>query len=316
LRQNDKIGKAREEWFRALALMPNDIQTLVNIGTTYHYERDLDTAESYYKRARSLDPNQPEPPYNIGVVHHDRAEYEAAIPYYDAALGIKPDHVLSHWNRAITRLAIGDYDGGWRDFEWRWKFRDVMLDVSYPGRRFNRPFWNGETGKVVHLHGEQGFGDVLQFARYAPMVKDLGNAVTLECPEAMLRLFKNSFPGIRVIPYAKDWPGALGINEFDFHSPLMSLPLAFKTTVNTIPGKVPYLKPIDADVAAWKKKLEDMPNGLRVGFCWGSGVRETADPLIKRVGKRKSMSLSVFRPIVETIGVVPVSLQLVLGKKR
>jgi hypothetical protein len=185
-----------------------------------------------------------------------------------------------------------------------------MLDVSYPGRRFNRPFWNGETGKVVHLHGEQGFGDVLQFARYAPMVKDLGNAVTLECPEAMLRLFKNSFPGIRVIPYAKDWPGALGINEFDFHSPLMSLPLAFKTTVNTIPGKVPYLKPIDADVAAWKKKLEDMPNGLRVGFCWGSGVRETADPLIKRVGKRKSMSLSVFRPIVETTGVVPVSLQL------
>lgn len=316
-RSRENMEAARESFFKVLSLAPQDTETIINIGTTYHFERNLDKAEHFYRKALAIDPENHKAWYNVGVTYQDRGDYKKAISYYEKSLLIDPNYVMARWNRSLALLALGNYEEGWKEYEWRWKFRDIMQDVSYPGRRFARPIWDGSSGKTVHIHVEQGFGDSIQFSRYIPLAAQRDCRIVVECHDQLFDLFDRSFSSdtVSVTRLARDWPGGIGIQDFDMHAPIMSLPYIMGTTVGTIPANIPYLKTAPDKVEYWRRKLEQVAYGdksslPKVGLVWGSGVRVNADPAIKRIGERKSMSLRTFLPVVQNKGILPVSLQL------
>src|SRR5207244_2371912 len=157
------------------------------------------------------------------------------------ALWFEPDAASIHWNRALTRLQMGDYERGWPEYEWRWLRRRAVP------RRFLQPRWDGAplNGRTILLYSEQGLGDTIQFVRYAPLVKERGGRVILECPGMLLDLFR-SCPGIdQVVAEAQP------LSEFDVQVPLMSLPALFGTTLKTVPTDVPYLHTDSECVERW-----------------------------------------------------------------
>src|SRR5262249_10209569 len=161
-------------------------------------------------------------------------------------------------------------------YEWRWHSENS----SALKRSFSQPQWSGEplNGARILIHSEFGIGDTLQFLRYIPMVQDAGGRVVLEIPPSLRRV-------AALMPHLEDFTtSGESLPPFDWHCPLMSLPLAFGTTLNTIPAKVPYLSiPLDAVKTAaavsWPSK------GLRVGLVWAGNPKHKKDRL-------RSISLS------------------------
>jgi hypothetical protein len=159
-------------------------------------------------------------------------------------------------------LLKGDYKQGWELYEWRWK-RDTFTS---PDRGFKQPLWLGEEplkGKTILLHTEQGFGDMIQFGRYAKEVSALGARVVLEIPKPLYSLFQTLEGVDELVVKGEKLP------EFDYQCPLLSLPLAFKTDLSNIPSPGPYLKSDPKKVKQWQKKLGEKKKP-RIGVVWSS----------------------------------------------
>ena len=162
---------------------------------------------------------------------------------------------------------------------------------------FAQPPWDGSelNGKTVLLHAEQGLGDSIQFVRYVPMVRDRGGKVVLQCQPALSRLF-TGLPGIdRVIKNGDPIP------RFDAHCPLLSLPRAFGTTLDSIPASVPYLTADPAAALDWAKRLADRP-GKKVGIVWAGRAGYVGD-------RTRSLSLTTLAPLACASGITWYSLQ-------
>jgi tetratricopeptide (TPR) repeat protein len=217
-----------------------------------------------------------------------------AIASYDQALKIAPETPESHWNRSLTLLRLGDYEEGWREYEWRWKTENFPSKV----RSFEKPLWLGENslaGKTILLHAEQGFGDTLQFGRYIPLVAALGAKVIVEVQPPLKSIFSAIDGASLVIGAGDDLP------DFDFHCPLLSLPLAFKARLHTIPGNVPYLAP---DVTRTSKfcNLARKSGERLVGIAWAGRPTFGGD-------KTRSIGLERMTPILSVPGVQFVGIQ-------
>jgi len=208
------------------------------------------------------------------------------------ALVLSPGHVETRVDFAKHQLRQGDFAAGWPAFEWRWRQPDSAL----PSRGLDRPRWLGEPlgGAAILLHAEQGFGSVIQFARFAPMVAAAGGRVTLEVPRPLERLMR-SLEGVAEVVAAGE-----PVPDVTWRCPLMSLPLAFGTELASIPAQVPYLAADAAEAAAWNRRL---PSGaLRVGLAWSGGPGHYND-------RRRSAPIAALEPIWRTPGVALVSLQ-------
>jgi hypothetical protein len=168
---------------------------------------------------------------------------------------------------------VGDFENGWREYEWRWKVRSL----STP-RPFTQPQWNGSdiTGKTILIYCEQGSGDAIQFVRYAPRVTARGAKVLLECPRELQRLFQR-VSGAETVCIEGD-----PLPPFDLHCPVVSLPLAFGTTLQTIPANVPYL---------WGDGSRKLEQGQRhIGLVWAGNPRHKND-------RNRSMALKDLAPL-------------------
>ena len=207
---------------------------------------------------------------------------------YCAALAIQPDQPNAHFGAALCALALGDYENGWREFEWRWKTGTVGQRIS------THKTWRGEdAGRTgLLLYGEQGFGDVLQFMRYAPVVKQRWPRlkVYLEVRPSLARL-AGTLRGIDgVVPIGTSLPP--GVTHT---AALMSLPHIMSTTVETIPAKVPYLWANPDAVDVWRRSLGQV-TGLKVGLCW-AGASRPNQPGAEAINRRRSMTLAAFAPL-------------------
>jgi hypothetical protein len=158
------------------------------------------------------------------------------------------------------------------------------------------------AGRSILLHAEQGFGDTLQFCRYAPLVAARGGLVILEAPRPLIRLLK-SLSGVSELVATGD-----PLPAFDLHCPLMSLPLAFGTEIETIPATLPYLAADPADIARWRERLGDRP-GLKIGLIWAGNPRSD-QPQAHRIDARRSMGFANFAPLLEIPGLRLISLQI------
>jgi tetratricopeptide (TPR) repeat protein len=294
-----ELGRAEDalaSYDRAVALRPAYVEAWNNRGNALRALSRYDDALASYARALTLDPEAREARVNTGNVMQIVNRHPEAVICYDIVLAADADHVDAHWNGALCRLALGDFQQGWRAFEWRHRLM--------PSRGYVEPLWLGQDfapGTTILLHAEQGFGDTLQFCRYAPMVAALGARVVIETQPELKRLL-TGLPGVALVVAQGEATG-----PFDLHCPLLSLPLAFGTTVETVPDTVPYLQADPVATAAWRARLEGLP-GVKVGLVWAGNPR-SFNQIAAEMDRRRSFALEQYAPLGGIPGVTLVSLQ-------
>jgi tetratricopeptide (TPR) repeat protein len=295
------IGRHQEAlacFDRAIALRPDLPEAHHNRGNEFIGLDRPDDALACFDRAIALRPDLAEAWCNRGDSLTDLKRPEEALASFDKAIALRPNLAEAHFGRSLTRLLVGQYEQGFRDFEWR------LRRTSYVGRRsLPRPVWLGDRdirGRTLFIYPELFLGDMIQFCRYAKLVEGLGANVVLGVQAPLRPLLASLSPGIVLID-----ENALP-DHYDFHCPLMSLPLAFRTTMATVPGDVPYLHPEPGRVAAWRQRIGT--DGFRVGICWlGSAASITMG---------RSFPLALLADIARLPGTRLISLQTRLGSEK
>jgi Flp pilus assembly protein TadD len=269
----------------AIALEPNNAQFRNNLGNTLRTLRHWSAAEDMLTSAIALRPNYPAAYANLAYLCYEQGRLDEAEKLYRTTLELDPNHALAHTCLGQLLLYRGCFREGWKEQEWRWQWDDFPS----PPRHFQQPQWYGEdlAGKRILLHAEQGFGDTIQFARYAEMVAALGAHVILEVHPELLNLMR-SVSGVSEI-LARGDP----VPPFDLHCPLMSLPLAFDTTVATIPTTIPYLD-TNGPTPAWVDRTN--ASSRRVGLAWAGNPGN-------RVDHRRSVPIAALIPFSSVPGV-------------
>ncbi len=291
---------AAEAYAHALEIKPDLTHERNNMGAALAQLGRFDEAEACYRRALALDPDYPEAVNNLGNALRGQGELEAAIAAYRRAVALKNDYPDVHHNLAMALLAAGDFPAGWAEYEWRW--RTAQLRDAY--RDFGAPQWRGEPGdgRTLLLHSEQGFGDTIQFCRFAPLAAARGWRVVLMVQKALVRLL-GSLEGVAEVRAAGAAPPPC-----DAQCPMMSLPLALGTRLATIPAPRVYLRADPAQVAAWGERLARLGGlGPRIGLVWAGNPGNS--PILSAVDRRRSMPFDRLAPLFDVPGVQFFSLQ-------
>ena len=269
---------------RAIALEPGLARAWAGRGASLRLlDRHAEALECL-SHAMALEPDEAAHPFNRGVVLTDLGRLEEACADLEAALGLAPDFRPAKLSGAHAHLALGRFERGWALYEARWQGADGY-------RLGTGPMWDGQAslaGKTILLRAEQGLGDTLQFCRYARRVKALGARVVLEVQAPLVRLMRGLEGVDEVIEHTVSPPPT------DCHVLLMSLPRAFGTTLETIPGETPYLSADPAEVARWAARLGPKRRP-RVGLVWSGGFRDEAD--LRWVNARRNIALERLAPL-------------------
>jgi Tfp pilus assembly protein PilF len=261
------VDEALASYDDALAKGPSHVGALVNRGNALlRFNRPTEALASYDKALAAM-PGHPQILTNRGHALRRLDRPIDALADFEAALVAGPEFPEAHFEAAMTRLTLGDFDAGWKAYEWRWK----TGAFASQRRRLQAPLWLGDrpvSGKTILLHAEQGFGDTIQFIRYAPLLASRGATVVCEVQPELQSLL-SQFEDIDVIAAGEPLPA------FDLHCPLLSLPLAFGTQPQTIPAPAPYLVASEERLAYWHDRL---PTGLpRAGFVWSGSPSHKND---------------------------------------
>jgi hypothetical protein len=262
----------------------------------------LEESLECYRHALDLEPNFATAHNSLGMALAECGQFEEAMACYRTAFAIEPDYATAHLNLAMTLLMTGDFLPGWAEMEWRWK-TPQLRDAR---RSFDTPLWRGEdaAGKTLLIHGEQGYGDHLQFCRYATLAADRGLRVILEVPGALVRVMRPLRGVQRVIAEGDPLPA------FDLHCPMLSLPGAFGTTLASIPATVPYLSVPPEFVAPWGAELTKLaPRRLHVGLVWAGQPRKGSGFAVAAMDALRSIAFERLAPVLDVPGVAFFSLQ-------
>lgn len=260
-------AEALESYAKALELEPEFAEAHFNSGNVHRDMENWHKALADYDRALSIKPEHAETHSNRGLVLQRLNRLEEALESFDRAIEIKSDFARAHVNRGMASLLRGDFDKGWPDYEWRWRLEDSTF--VHQRRHYAKPRWRGTQslqGKILLMHAEQGFGDTLQFCRYAKLAADRGAQVILEVQAPLASLLATQVGVAQVVSLGDPLP------EFDYYIPLMSLPLAVGTALSAVPVNVPYLKSNAEKVRWWSAKLGESTK-RRVGLVWSGGIR-------------------------------------------
>lgn len=297
LERLERYDAALANYNRALALRPDFVNALYNRGNVLKELRRNDEALASYDRALALSPDHADAHNNRGQVLKDLMRYDEAMAGYDAALAAEPDHVTAHGNAATLRLVTGDFERGWPHYEWRWK-KEPLLGAD---RHFPQPQWRGDVplaGKTILVSAEQGAGDTIHFCRYVPMLIEAGARVVFEVQPQLRALMADFVPDAQVIVKGAPLP------PFDLHCPLLSLPLAFRTRLDTIPAAHAYLHARAETAAAWKARVGPRRRPW-IGLMWSGNPRHERN-------QERSLPLSTLLPLID-VDATFVSLQMEAG---
>lgn len=294
---------ARDLVSRATQLAPNVAPYWNTLGEINRVLGRLDVAYHCYHKALRYHRDMPEALNNLGILHAYRCEIDKSIECFERAIALRPDYPEAHDGLGLTLLLAGQLRRGWAEQEWRWR-KEVMASVR---RHFTQPMWQGAVGGSVEgkrflVHSEQGFGDVIQFCRYLPLLKrQYRPHVIFEVPPELASLMR-TVEGVDEL-VVKTTPNNAHLPPFEIHCPLMSLPLMMGTELETIPAEVPYLRADEGKVAAWWERLAGLGEDvLKVGVGWAGRPTHPRDA-------GRSMALSTLAPLAGVPGVKLVSLQ-------
>jgi Flp pilus assembly protein TadD len=291
LRSNGHPGPAVIAYRRALDLNPDQGGVLSNLGNALKDVGRLDEAVAAHYRAVKLEPRNATTWQNLGVALRERGDLRDSLAAFQHVINFNPEHVTAHTDTAQIHLMLGEFEPGWREFEWRWK----LAELTPPNYR--QPRWAGEEMQegTILLWPEQGFGDTLLGARYVPMVKERVSRVIVGCQAPLERLFR-TIPGVdEVLVVGSKLP------EFDVHCPYMSLPGTFATDLESIPPPVP-ISVDDESREKFAPLLAPYAERLKVGIVWSGSVTFKGNHL-------RSASISRFLQFGEVPGVQLFSLQ-------
>jgi tetratricopeptide (TPR) repeat protein len=283
---------------RAIALRPDQPEAHNNRAIALHELGRTEDALAVWARVLELQPDHAKAHNNIGMALQTLRRPAEAVAAYDRALALSPDFAEAHLNRASSLLALGELARGFEAYRWRW----VAPEGPRLKRRLPCPLWEGESlaGKALFVHCEQGYGDTLQFIRFAPLLARMAARVTVLAEAPLVSLLR-SIPGIEVTDRVT------GEAAYDFQVPLLCAPRLLGTTLATIPGETPYLFADPAKAAAWAERLGD-DGRLRVGLVWAGGTRNDA-PSLHAIDRRRSVRLAQYARLGEIAGVRFFSLQ-------
>jgi tetratricopeptide (TPR) repeat protein len=276
---------AASAYQRAIQLKADYSDAWNNLGCVLRELGRLDEATEAIATALRFDPRRAGTHVNLAIVRTSQERFPDAIESYSRAIAIQPDFPDAHYSLGMLYLLLGDMERGWPEYQWR--------PTLAP--RFSKPIWKGEdlSGKTIVLHDEQGLGDTIQFVRYVPMLAEKGAKVIMACQEELTRLLSDVVP---VIAVGKPFP------SYDFHSPLLHLPMVFGTNLQNIPAPIPYLKANDELSKEWLRRIDPKPAKLRVGLVWAGHAKHRED-------SRRSLPLERLAPLLKTPDVQFFSLQ-------
>ena len=251
----------------------------------------LNEALASFDAALARIPNYAAALVNRGNALRSLHRAEEALASFERAIAIEPELAEAHWNKGLLCLSLGDFEAGWRGYEWRWR-RD-----NAPSREFAQPQWRGEDlhGKTILLHAEQGFGDTIQFLRYVPMVAGLGAKIILELPDSLVPLLDTIDGVVAIVSRDQAHP------PFDLHCPLLSLAVTFGTTLATIPAPLPNLRAPAERIEKWRARLP-RNEAHRIGIVWSGKPTHNND-------HNRSIALARLAPLLSMPGFKFISLQ-------
>jgi len=281
LRRHDEALSSFE---RTLALKPDYADALLNLGNTFSELNRYDEALSTFERTLAIKPEFAEAYLNKGNALNKLKRLDEALVSYNRAIELRPDYADAHWNKALLKLLLGEYREGWQLYEWRRRKDDTKNNYN----NYSQPLWLGDQplqGKTILIYSEQGFGDTIHFCRYVPMVEKLGANVILATHNALSSLIGTLKGNFTIVENGKT------ISSPDFQCPMMSLPLAFKTSVETIPASIPYLFADPLKKKLWNNKLGKKTK-TRIGLAWSGNA-------IYKNDRNRSLSLKHLSPILK-----------------
>ena len=279
---------AEDAYRRALRQRPDDAEILGNLGNALARQHRLTDAETVLRDSLSATPGNPVLLTNLGGVLLEAGDPTSALGYFAWALDGDPDQADAYWNRGLARLVMGDLSGGFEDYEHRWRLPESVL------RHTSIPLWDGSglEGKSILLHSEQGYGDTLQFIRFADRLADEGDGVYLETHGPLVRLLEgmDCLAGV----FGRGAP----LPDVDVQLPVLSLPHRCRVSPETLPVDIPYI-PLFPGAALDLGPEKD----LNIGVAWAGRPTHKNDA-------NRSISLETLRPLFDVPAVGWISLQV------
>lgn len=278
-----QTGPAIQSLDRAVRLSPNSTEYQNNLGNALHDAGRIEEAIIAFERAIALQPQSAEAHNNLGTSLRQLGKWNQALGEYRQAIALQPEYAMPHFNLGLMLLMLGQFEKGWQENEWRWKVREHRLDPD----RLPMPMWDGSdlNGRTLLLYTEQGFGDAIQFVRYAELLANRGGKIVLQCHAELKRLFL-PLAGLAQVS-SRDEPAPTA----DLRCPLLSLPLLFKTELHNIPASIPYLHANPERVEKWSHRLA--PDGRRrVGIAWAGRPTHRND-------RERSISIQQLAPLAK-----------------
>ena len=284
----EAVGAHRQ----TLELNPNHAEAHANLGAALQALGRIDEAAREYEWSAAAKPHSPHAHYNLALIRQEQGRPHDAIASYRQAIARDPDYADAHWNEALQHLALGAYDAGWTQYEWRWR------RPAYPMKRFSERDWVGGslTGRTILLTAEQGFGDTFQFIRYAALVKKRAAAVIVECQPELKQALAYTAGIDRRVGQGEPVPA------FDRHAAMLSLPRLLGTNLATIPADIPYIRPDPLRVAAWRGQIR-RGGGRNVGLVWRGNPKNSDD-------RKRSMDVATIAKLCGLAGINWFSLQI------
>ena len=277
-----KLTEAAACYRALIELNPHHAMAHARLGLTLARLGRFDEAMNQVRQSLAINPsdaNYAEVQNNLGVVYYEQQKLDEAVACYERALQRVPDYPDARRNRGLVWLLQGKWQAGWQEFEWRWRCKDS------PAPAFRQPMWDGSdlTGRTILLHAEQGMGDMLQFIRYAPLVKQRGGRVIVEAPAALISILRSCRGIDELVAEGEPLP------EFDVYAPLMSLARIFGTLPSSTPGETRYLTADPDRVLRWKDAL---PSGdvFKIGIVWFGNAKFPRN-------RDRSVPLALFRAV-------------------
>ncbi len=287
LKKQKRFEEAMQCFNRTAELEPNFIPVHTNIGLIQQMNGDYEAAEASHRRSVELDPHYVTALHNLANLLMDAGKLDQSLDFFHRAVEQRPGDAEIHTHRALALLMDGQFERGWDEYEWRMQMRSQLAKHS-----LKSPLWDGRgyEGQTLLVYHEQGFGDVIQCARYLPQVKQRGGTLVVACAPPIGRLMAQIEGVDKVVTADSEIP------PHHFKCPLMALPRLFQARPGNIPTAMPYLKPAPGAI------LMGGEGTKRVGIAWAGSPTHDND-------HRRSMPASELAPILAVPGVTFYSLQ-------
>ncbi|MDP3148610.1 MAG: tetratricopeptide repeat protein [Ignavibacteria bacterium] len=292
--KNKQIAQAVPFYKKAIELNNGLYLAYYNLGNAYREMELFDEAEQYYLQTLQIKNDFADAYYNLGVIKEQLFDHENALRYYNAALLHDKNHVSARWNRSVILLLLQNYEEGFKEYEWRKRRKE------YPQRNFSKPELTNQfvKGKTILVYDDQGLGDTIQFSRYLIKLKELGAVVVFECDKKLSGLFSGFKVIDKLVERSNNPEPEI---EYDYHISLLSLPLYFKTSYQTIPGDISYITADEKLVEKWNQIIGKSKK-IKVGLVWAGNPHHARD-------KHRSINYSEFTSLVSLENVEFFSLQ-------